>query len=252
MNARGIKHTFCGDLDAKIFTNPFFFETEKTYLRSQIARITLSSTLYPKGLLRFKEDSTREVEENTPEEGALEPPATEAMTKMNMWLHLYPSILKQGRLNHKEGKAEEGEEVEPEELQRREIEKDPWEPRLKPIVDDAKVQGGLPAWVLRCSDVEGNVTVDTKFGKKSKNFGTVIVKSLHWPGAYNFYHADKSQFIYVGDGLKHEAVKYYPTALPVMMTDRAEKATCEEPNPTEAWLAKKAEMDAKAAAGGAE
>ena len=26
MNARGIKHTFCGDLDAKIFTNPFFLK----------------------------------------------------------------------------------------------------------------------------------------------------------------------------------------------------------------------------------
>lgn len=33
-NARTIKHTFSGEIDAKIYTNPFFFETEKTYLRA--------------------------------------------------------------------------------------------------------------------------------------------------------------------------------------------------------------------------
>lgn len=33
-NARSIKYTFSGEIDAKIYTNPFFFETEKTYLRA--------------------------------------------------------------------------------------------------------------------------------------------------------------------------------------------------------------------------
>ena len=33
VNSRQIKHTFSGDLDAKIFTNPFYFDTEKLYLR---------------------------------------------------------------------------------------------------------------------------------------------------------------------------------------------------------------------------
>lgn len=50
-----------------------------------------------------------------------------------MWLHHLPSILKQARTTHKEPKAEEGEEIEPEELMKREVAKDPWEPRLKPI-----------------------------------------------------------------------------------------------------------------------
>jgi hypothetical protein len=97
-------------------------------------------------------------------------------------------------------------------------------------------------------NVKGNVSLDTKFNRKPKNFGTVYVKSLWWPGAYNFYHADKPSFLYVGDGHKHETKKYYPTKIPVMMADRDEKPTCEEPNPTEAWLAKKAEADAAAAA----
>ena len=34
MNARGIKHTFSGDLTRKIFTNPFYFQDEKVYLRA--------------------------------------------------------------------------------------------------------------------------------------------------------------------------------------------------------------------------
>jgi len=33
-NARAIKCNFSGNLDQKIFTNPFYFETEKVYLRA--------------------------------------------------------------------------------------------------------------------------------------------------------------------------------------------------------------------------
>ena len=34
INSRGIKFCFSGDLNAKIFTNPFYFESEKVYLRA--------------------------------------------------------------------------------------------------------------------------------------------------------------------------------------------------------------------------
>jgi hypothetical protein len=34
INARSIKCIFTGDLNKKIFTNPFYFETEKVYLRA--------------------------------------------------------------------------------------------------------------------------------------------------------------------------------------------------------------------------
>ena len=39
LNARQIRHTFTGDLNSKIYTNPFYFDKEKVYLRAQIARI---------------------------------------------------------------------------------------------------------------------------------------------------------------------------------------------------------------------
>ena len=61
VNARCIKHTFSGDLNKDIFTNPFYFQKEKVYLRAQIARITASTTLTPSGLYEFEEESTREI-----------------------------------------------------------------------------------------------------------------------------------------------------------------------------------------------
>lgn len=48
--ARGIKVLFSGDLERTIYTNPFFFGKEKHYLRAQIARISHSTTLCPKGI----------------------------------------------------------------------------------------------------------------------------------------------------------------------------------------------------------
>jgi len=77
-----------------VFTNPFYFETEKTYLRAQIARISASCTLTPAGLFRFVEDSTREIEDNAPEEGEIVKPTTKEMCTMEMWQHHTTSLLK--------------------------------------------------------------------------------------------------------------------------------------------------------------
>lgn len=150
-NSRCIKHTFSGDVNAKIFTNPFYFDKESVYLRAQIARITQSTTLIPKTLYRFVEETNeREVEPNAPEEGEIVKPTTKAMCDMNMWLHFVPSILNQGRVKHTDPKPEPGqEEIEPEELMKLEIAKDPWEPMLKPITKDEKTRGGMPAWICR-------------------------------------------------------------------------------------------------------
>lgn len=78
INSRQIKHTFSGDLNRLLYTNPFFFQKEAVYLRSQIARITHSTTLIPKGLFRLNEENPREIEENRPEDEEQEykPPAT--------------------------------------------------------------------------------------------------------------------------------------------------------------------------------
>lgn len=74
--ARQIHVLFSGDLDRDIFTNPFFFGKEKIYLRAQIARITHSTVLLPKGVMRTVEDNEREIEDNAPEEGDMVYPTT--------------------------------------------------------------------------------------------------------------------------------------------------------------------------------
>jgi radial spoke head protein 4/6 len=76
-----------GDLERKIITNPFFFGTEKNYLRAQIARITHSTTIVPKGLYRLVEDNDREIEDNTPDEGPIKIPSTHDMAHPHNWVH---------------------------------------------------------------------------------------------------------------------------------------------------------------------
>jgi len=53
--ARSTKVAFTGNLDKKLFTNPFVDgkKPEKFLLRAQIARISHSTTLVPLGVLRL-------------------------------------------------------------------------------------------------------------------------------------------------------------------------------------------------------
>jgi hypothetical protein len=167
------------------------------------------------------------------------------MTDIKRWVHLAPQVLIQGRTTHKEGKPLEGEEdVEPEEILRREVTKDPWEVRLKAIVKDNKTIGNMPAWVLRAHGVENSSFVDEKTGKLSNNYGTVVVKSIWWPGSYTFYNNKRTLFVYCGDGQKLESQSYYPINPPIMMSEVAEKKPYDEPNPTAEWTKKKANWDA--------
>lgn len=144
------------------------------------------------------------------------------MAKLSMWLHLNPGILKQGRTKHADPVPGPGEEeVEAEELMRREVERDPWDARLKPVDQDAKTKGGLPAWVLRAYNVNTEQQ-DPKTGKLTVNNGTVVVKSLWWPGSVTFYNNQRHQQIYVGDGLKNEpyGCSFYPIDPPKMKQDK--------------------------------
>lgn len=90
INARSIKFNFTGNLEKKIFTNPFYFKTEKTYLRAQISRITQSTNICPSGLWRENEENKREIEENAPEEGEIVKPSVPDMCDIKRWVHLAP------------------------------------------------------------------------------------------------------------------------------------------------------------------
>ena len=147
--ARTIKVHFTGNLEREIITNPFYFRKEKHFLRAQIARITMTTTLVPARIYRFQEESTIEIEENVPEEGPVPVPTAEEMENKDNWLHYTRNILKCNRITHMDPPIPDGEEVDPEEETKKMIAADPFEQRLKPITADKSCKGNYPAWVLR-------------------------------------------------------------------------------------------------------
>ena len=105
---------------------------------------------------------------------------------------------------------EETEEpVEPEELMKREIAKDPWEPRLKLISKDEKTLGGMPAWIIRSYNTS-HTFQDPKNPANKISHGVICARSMWWPGQYTFYTNGRSMAIYCGNGQKHESKTYYP------------------------------------------
>ena len=105
-------------------------------------------------------------------------------------------------MKHKEPKPA-GDDEDPEEALKREVAKDPWEVRLKPVLQDKKTRGGMPAWLIRSYDCASTYN-SAKPGAPKDNYGCVVVKSLQWPGAFNFYNNGRTHQIYCGDGLKNE------------------------------------------------
>lgn len=89
-------------------------------------------------------------------------------------------------MKHKDPKPA-GDDEDPEELLKKEVAKDPWEVRLKPVLQDKKTRGGMPAWLIRSYDCSSTYK-NPKPGQTNDNYGCVVVKSLQWPGAFNFYN----------------------------------------------------------------
>lgn len=83
-------------------------------------------------------------------------PSTKSMTKLSNWLHLAPGILQQGRTKHVLPPTEEEGEDEDERM-KKEMAKDPFDARLKPIETDSKIKGGHAAWILRSYNINSDI-----------------------------------------------------------------------------------------------
>ena len=90
--ARQLKRTFMGQVDADVVTNPHFAGKEKELLRAQIARITQTTNIVPKGFFKKQEDSERDIVDVPEEEKKM--PTFEQLTHLDNWCHLAPNILK--------------------------------------------------------------------------------------------------------------------------------------------------------------
>jgi len=140
-----------------------------------------------------------------------------------MWVHHSVGILQNCRTTHEQPEVPEGEDVEPEELLRRIEAKDPYEGRLKAISGDGKVvvskNQKISPWVVRL--MGDSSEYKTEQGKSVSN-GVVVVRSLQWPGSFNFYYQGKYINVYVGTGHKYEEVSFFPVHPPTVLSDPSE------------------------------
>jgi len=200
--ARQIRVLLTGDLERPIYTNPYFFGKEKHFLRAQISRISHSTTLFPKGLMRLVEDDEtgRAVERNDPEEGEIKMPATNEMKSLNMWVHAKTNILQNGRTSHLDPEEPtdlpEGEEFDPEEAKKQVEAADPYEPRLKGLSQDGHIKSTSgfkqAPWIVRLMGDCTEYANEKGAAAPTVSHAVVVVRSMTWPGAYTLYYQGRT------------------------------------------------------------
>lgn len=217
--SRLIRYTFTGDLKRQIYSNPYFNGQEQHYLRCQIARIYHGTKLVPTINHYNIEDPENPFKAFVPNEKPKQL-KHEDLIQLKTWIHYPPSILKQGRVSHF---LEPPEEADPEEFKKKAMEADPFEKRIKPITEDKFIQGAssisnikISPWKLtqyfedqiytnpyiKLLDEKAPDFDPLEQKDNSCDYTVICVKSLLWPGAYNFYINKTCYFFYFGFGLK--------------------------------------------------
>ena len=59
--SRKIRYTFSGNLDKKVFTNPFFHGTEAHLLKCQLVRIGFTCNLVPRTMYNVNAEDKKEI-----------------------------------------------------------------------------------------------------------------------------------------------------------------------------------------------
>jgi radial spoke head protein 4/6 len=224
--SRHIRKLFTGNLNAQVVSNPHFPGKEKELLRAQIARITHSTYIEPKGLHKLVEDNPNEIE-NEEEPTYL---STIQLKDSSNWVHTHPTILKAGRITHMDPEVPDDADIDIEILKAQQIEKDPFEERLKPISKDKEVPGLGRSWVQRhLGDPQEYTEKPPKKGKSTYAYN--VLKSLWWPGAIIVQQNEKWINFYLGNGLKVETQRVYPIHPPVIRDDPVDRREFPEPYP---------------------
>jgi hypothetical protein len=242
--ARNVHKFFTGNLDSPVLAHPPFPGVEKHYLRAQIARISHSCTIGPKGIFtaaddrepeekakRFEVKPYTEVPALTPQADsapaaddpeAVAPVATwfygykdDALMEPSCWQHLTPQLLQtQGRATEfkpeVEGDPEEGEPQPIEYIN----------PMLSEVSYDKEVRlkchsiVSLPAWnVRKAHHTPSDIT------------RTYLAKSVAWPGAMCVARVEDnvsgatSQNLYIGRGTKSRVGLVYAPGGPGVMLE---------------------------------
>lgn len=216
--SRKIRYSFTGDLNRPIYTNPHFNGQEQHLLRCQIARIYHGTKLVPTLNHYTIEDPENPFKPLVPNEKPKMFKHND-LVNLNNWIHYPPGILKEGRVSHF---IEPPEEVDPEEYRKKIMDKDPFDKRIKPVTEDNTIATSTYSKLKVCpwkisQFYEDKIYInpyiklldetqpdfDPLEQKDNKaDYTLICVKSLLWPGAYNFYLGKESYFFYFGNGLK--------------------------------------------------
>ena len=137
--AKQIKYILTGNLNANIDSNPPFPGKERHFLRAQIARITHSTSIIPKGLLEMDEETNKE---KFAEEFAV--PSTEELKSLETWCHTHANLLKSGRVTHAEPEGLGDEEKD--EYMGKLAETDPIIDRFRTLNEDTPILGLETSW----------------------------------------------------------------------------------------------------------
>lgn len=250
IQSRNIRYSFTGDLNRVICSNPSFNGLEKHLLRCQIARIYHGAKLVPNLNHYTIEDLENPFRPLTPSEKP-KPLKYEDLISLKNWIHYAPGILNCGRVSHI---IEVPENIDPDEYKKKVLVNDPFDKRMKPAFDDKKIritqQKEIVPWSLS-QIYDDSIYVnpyiklldetapdfDPLEQKDNKEYYIILcVKSLHWPGAFNFYIGKESYFFYFGQGLKFldplfEASYVFKTfpKIPLEVPDKKDQLEPREP-----------------------
>lgn len=227
--SRTIKKLLTGRLDSEVLSYPIFSGKERHLLRAQIARITSSTVLIPKGIYKLNEEDPSQLDlEEEPSALGFEELAGE-----ESWVHLHPHILKAGRATHAEPEPVAGEEADIEELRARQEEADKTLDRLRSIAEDDPLVGEEKSWAV-------NIIGDNQvYAAKPPQDGSVmyaatVIRNLRWPGSVTVYKNGKWVNFYLGYGIKKTDPVFVPIAPPDVLVDPEDPSEQPEPTPLEA------------------
>ena len=210
--ARKIRYIFTGNLKRNIVTNPHFPGLEKELLRCQIARISHGVKIEP-SIDHWKVDTDAPFKplEKNPDAKPMKP---NDYLLLKNWIHFYPGIINQGRVQHYIEVPDDTPDAD--EYRKKEIDKDPFDKRARPISEDSYLNSSIPnvkipAWKLQYlyDDkiyINNNIKLNPDDPEEQKdnteNYAVICLRSLRWPGAHVVKIKNEIHTLYFGWGQK--------------------------------------------------
>jgi len=201
-SARSIKRLFTGDLGSPVISTPWFPGKEQHLLRSQIARITATCTLAPRGWYETDDDNPNLIKEAADAEF----PAPEELKEQAGWQHCAPFLLSTGKSDWPDlgelEKLKEEKKISDDTFQEIETKagEEPKHEMLEGLEEDLKAEADdkSPAWSIKLHGDQGVYAGNDK----TLSYTVVAVRSQIWPGAVTVAQDGRFANLYVGDGLK--------------------------------------------------